>query len=128
MTASGREQAGATASLPARWTAALATLLLTVVVVAWVVGVWLSTKELDEPIHPLDVVWVLSFLVFPAVGWLITVRLPKNPLGWIYLAYAVLALAGTAMEEVATLQAHAGNFATAATLIQGGRLAVRPCA
>ncbi len=103
-----------------RWTTALATLLLAVVVVAWVYGGLLSGQELDEPIHPLDVMWVLSFLVFPTVGWLISVKLPHNPLGWIYLAFAILAVAGSAMEEVATLQAHAGNFATAAMLIQGG--------
>ena len=120
VTASGRGRVGATAALPARWTTALATLLLAVVVVAWTLGAWLSAQELDEPIHPLDVVWVLSFLVFPTVGWLISVKFPHNPLGWIYLAFAILAGAGSAMEEVATLQAHAGNFGTAATLIQGG--------
>ena len=120
MTASGRGLVGETTGIPPRWTTALATLLLVVVVVAWVLGGWLSAQEIDEPIHPLDVVWVLSFLVFPIVGWFIAVKLPHNPLGWIYLAFAILAGAGSAMEEVASLQAHAGSFALAATLIQGG--------
>ena len=90
VTASGRVPVRATAVPPARWTTALATLLLAVVIVAWVVGGLQSTLELDEPVHPLDVLWVFSFLVFPAVGWLIAVKLPHNPLGWIYLTYGVL--------------------------------------
>ena len=120
MTASGRVPVRATAVPPARWTTALATLLLAVVVVIWVFGGLLSLQELDESIHPLDVVWVISFLVFPAVGWLIAVKLPNNPLGWIYLAFAVVAGVGSAIEELAVLQGHAGNYVAAAALIQAG--------
>ena len=107
MTASGRGLVGATTGIPARWTTVLATLLLAVIVVAWVFGGLLSAQELDEPIQPLDVVWALSFLIFPTVGWLISVKFPHNPLGWIYLAFAILAGAGSVVEEVATLQVRA---------------------
>ena len=120
VTASEREPAGATTGIPARWTSALATLLLAVVVVIWVFGGLLSLQDPDEPIHLLDVVWVISFLVFPAVGWLIAVKLPNNRLGWIYLSFAVLAGVGAATEELAALQGHAGNYVAAAALIKAG--------
>ncbi len=103
-----------------RWTTALATFLLAVTFVAWVVGGMLSVLFSGEPLPLIDVLWVLSFLVFPVVGWLIATKLPSNPLGWIYLAFAVLAALGSAMEELATIRAYAGNYAGAAILMQGG--------
>jgi hypothetical protein len=103
-----------------RRSTALATLLLAVVAVIWVLGGLLSMLVSGRPVYALDVVYVLSFLAFPVVGWLISVKLPQNLLGWIYLTFPAVAGAGTALEELAQIQAHSGSDATAATLMLGG--------
>lgn len=101
-----------------RWAAGLATLLLLADIAAWATTAVLAAQ--DEPVDLSAASYVLSFLVFPLVGWLIAVRIPRNPLGWIYLAFSAFGAVGTVVEELAPVMAYSGHSAAAVALIQGG--------
>ncbi len=103
-----------------RWTSALATLLLVSVVTTWLAFVFILGSQGAQALAAFDVGFALSFLVFPLVGWLIAIKLPWNPLGWIFLAFGVAGTIGNVIETMAPLQAHAGNDSAAAVLIQTG--------
>lgn len=100
--------------------AALATLLLITDIVAWVATAVLAAQNAAEPADLSSVAYVFSFLIFPIVGWLIAVKLPQNPLGWIYLLFSASGAIGTATEGLAPTLAQAANDGVAVALIQGG--------
>jgi hypothetical protein len=64
-----------------------------------------------------DLVFTSLLLAFPMVGWLIAVRSPQNPLGWIFLASVLIIGIGAATDEFALLAGQAGSEATAAILL-----------
>ena len=97
-----------------RWTSALATILLVLVISMLVIFVW---SGLDSSIPSSDLVFTLMLIAFPMVGWLIAVRHPKNPLGWIFLFSVLFIAIGSASEEFALQAGYAGSEATAALLL-----------
>lgn len=99
---------------------ALATLLLTADIATWVITGVLAAQFSNEPLRPADLAYVLSFLVFPVVGWLVAVKLPGNPLGWIYLLFSLFGAFGTLAEGLAPMLAYAENLPAAAVLMLGG--------
>ena len=56
-------------------------------------------------------------LAFPLVGWLIAVRLPRNPLGWIFLAFPLFLALGALSEELGLRAASEGSDSVAARLL-----------
>ncbi len=95
-------------------TTGLAMLLLALCVAIWSFIFWTYSQNSTEPPHLLDVAWGLSFLAFPAVGWLIAVKLPHNALGWIYLIFPMVVATGLLFEELALAMVRSGNASAAA--------------
>ncbi|HET7529515.1 MAG TPA: histidine kinase N-terminal 7TM domain-containing protein [Mycobacteriales bacterium] len=50
----------------------------------------------------------LTFLTFATVGWLIAVRRPRAPLGWLFLAIGVVTAVGIVTDAVVQLGLHRG--------------------
>jgi hypothetical protein len=100
-----------------RWILALATILLLLGITMAVILLWLGLQNPADPIPTSDLVFTLSLLAFPIVGWLIAVRRPRNPLGWIFLAFLLILGIGAASDELALRVARAGTESTAAVLL-----------
>lgn len=51
------------------------------------IGAWITALVLDSPPYTTiaDRLWAVSFLAFPAVGLLLAVRVPRNPIGWMFI-------------------------------------------
>ena len=106
-----------------RWTSTLATMLLVLVITIFMIILWYGSRPTVNPSVASDVVFVLSLLAFPVVGWLIAVRQPQNPLGWIYLSASLIIGIGFMSDALALQAALAGSDANAAILlILGGWL------
>ncbi|MFQ5943656.1 MAG: hypothetical protein ACE5JF_08900, partial [Anaerolineales bacterium] len=104
-----------------RWVTALATILLLLGISMAVILLWLGLQNPVDPIPTSDLVFTFLLLAFPIVGWLIAVRRPRNPLGWIFLAFLLILGIGAASDEFALRAARAGTESTAAvSLIIGG--------
>ena len=60
-------------------------------VLAWVAGLWIIyTGPSSAPSIPLDgFIWAIPFLVYAAVGGVITVRKPGNRIGWLLLGVSL---------------------------------------
>lgn len=96
-----------------RWRSALATVLLILEIGAFGFAAW---EELRDPSSDASgAVWVISFLAFPIVGWLIAVKLPRNPLAWIYLTFPIVIALGALLQEPPLLEL-VGNEGVAAVL------------
>ncbi|HSS95316.1 MAG TPA: hypothetical protein VLR46_15185, partial [Candidatus Dormibacteraeota bacterium] len=79
-------------------------------IAAWVVALWLIySGPLSAPPIPLDgFIWATPFLVFAAIGGLITVRKPGHRVGWLLLGISLLQ--GTGLFAASLLRyAHAAN-------------------
>ena len=103
-----------------RWASTLATVLLVLFVSTWLVSAWLGLQDPVDPIGASDFLFAISFTAFPVVGWLIAVRQPQNPLGWIYLAFPVAIALGIIGQEFAAPIARAGYGAGAFILTELG--------
>ncbi len=84
-----------------RWIPALATMLLVLGVSMFVILAWYGLQSPVDPIRTSDLVFALFLVAFPMVGWLIAVRRPQNPLGWIFLASLLISGIGAASDELA---------------------------
>lgn len=60
--------------------------------------------------HVWDTMFV-TFATFALVGWLIAVRSPRTPIGWLFLAVGVLTAFGVVTEAVTALALHRGEAA-----------------
>ena len=104
-----------------RWTSALATILLLLIISTLLTAVWYGLRSPVDPASAADVVFVFSLLAFPLTGWLIAVRSPQNPLGWIFLIIPLLIGIGAIGDELGLSAAEAGSDSAAAiVLIVGG--------
>lgn len=103
-----------------RWTIPLAHALFLLVILILGITLWQTSTAPLHPSSPADVVYVLSILGFPAVGWLIAVRRPDNPLGWILLCFPLVAGIGSTAEDMGIRSAQAGSEAAALYLLGGG--------
>lgn len=72
--------------------------LLLLVVAAWLPGYIYDATSL-EVTGAIDKLWAVSFLAFPIVGVLLTLRLPANPVGWLFLIGPALVGAGVSISE-----------------------------
>jgi hypothetical protein len=100
-----------------RWISALATVLLSLQGITFLFVAWQGLRDSADPEPVSSVVWVLSFMAFPIVGWLIAIKLPHNPLGWIYLAFPIVVALGVLLQELQALNALGANESTAAVSI-----------
>jgi hypothetical protein len=73
-----------------RWATLVATGLFVATLGLWLGVLWAGLNDAANPIAAPDVAWGLSFLAFPVVGWILAVKLPGNPLGWIYVVFSLL--------------------------------------
>ncbi len=64
-----------------------------------------------------DNVFTISLIAFPALGWLLVVRGPRNALGWLYLIFPLVLFVGYAAELLAFRAAETGTTASAAVLL-----------
>lgn len=108
-------------SKTSRWISGLATMLLLLNIPTMVVYMWLGLRNPVEPYSIEDIVFAFLLSAFPIVGWLIAVKRPQNPLGWVYLALPLLIGIGAISQEIAlrAAQPHADDTA-AILLIIGG--------
>ncbi len=62
---------------------------------------WVPAAVLDSPPYATasDLTWAMSFLAFPVVGLLLAVRLPRNPIGWMFMVGPGLIGHGVAQME-----------------------------
>jgi hypothetical protein len=74
--------------------------LFLLVIAAWLPGLIYDRTSL-EVTGAIDKLWAVSFLAFPMVGVLLTVRLPSNPVGWLFLIGPAFVGAGVSISEYA---------------------------
>jgi hypothetical protein len=68
------------------------------VLLAWAPSFYYDRFSL-EVTDTVDVIWALSFLAFPVVGLILTLRMPSNAVGWLFLMGPALAGAGISVQE-----------------------------
>lgn len=90
------------------WVSILATFLLVVIIVLLAASAWYGMHAPVKPWRVSDAVFGISLLAYAAVGWLITVRLSNNSLGWIYLIMLVIGGLGALSEEFALRASQSG--------------------
>jgi hypothetical protein len=83
------------------WLAALLWLLLLVLIALGVVMKLIGWKGAGNTPGPVLVAQFVAFFVFSILGVLVAVRVPDNPLGWIFLACALGAATGGVTETYA---------------------------
>jgi hypothetical protein len=81
-------------------TALLPWALFLLVIVAWAPALIYDRTSL-EVTGAIDKLWAVSFLAFPMVGVLLAVRLPSNPVGWLFLIGPAFVGAGVSISEYA---------------------------
>ena len=107
----------------ARWTSALATILLLFVLSALLILTLSALRTPFDPVVAFDIVFIVLLLAFPLVGWLMALRLPHNSLGWIFLIFPLFLALGALSEEFGLRAARGGADAVASVLlIVGGWL------
>lgn len=99
------------------WAAPLATLLLALFTIVAVLAVWLGLHSPVDPLPLSDVIFAISMLAYATLGWLITVKGPRNALGWFYLAFPLLLAIAALLEEFGLRAVLAGLEVTAALLL-----------
>lgn len=102
------------------WTSPVATLLFLLFVSTWIVAAWSGLQDPVDPLDTSDFVWAFSFTAFPLVGWLLAVKHPQNPLGWIFLTFPTAIAVGILGQDFAPEIARAGYSAIAFTLFELG--------
>jgi len=106
-----------------QWTSAMATILLLLVLSVYSISALYVLRSPVDPASAAEIVFTILVLAFPLVGWLIAVRLPRNPLGWIFLAFPLFLALGALSEELGLRAAQEGSDSVAALLlIVGGWL------
>lgn len=78
---------------------------------------WFGSNNPADPIRSSDVIGALIFLSILTVGWLIAVKRPHNPMGWILLAFPVIIGLGGLLDELAIRSYHNGSDPAAAILL-----------
>lgn len=76
----------------------LAWLLFSIYLAAWTPG-YLYDADSLERVTTLDMVWAVSFLAFAMVGLFLALRLPSNPIGWLFMVGSALVGAGVSVTE-----------------------------
>jgi hypothetical protein len=74
--------------------------LLLLVIAAWLPALIYDRTSL-EVTGAIDKLWAISFLAFPTVGVLLTLRIPSNPVGWLFLIGPAFVGAGVSITEYA---------------------------
>jgi len=100
-----------------QWTSAMATILLLLVLSAYSISVLYVLRSSVVPVSAAEIVFTILVLAFPLVGWLIAVRLPRNSLGWIFLAFPLFLALGFLSEELGLRAAQEGSDSVAARLL-----------
>ena len=104
-----------------QWTSALATVLLLLLISALSIFAFSALRSSIDAVSAIDFVFMILLLAFPLVGWLIALRLPHNPLGWIFLIFPLFLASGVLSEELGLRAAREGaDSAAALLLIVGG--------
>lgn len=77
--------------------------LWTTFVVVLLGAMWLGFSEAGdkEPIRVIDAIWASAFLGFPTSGALIASRLPRSPVGWIFLVAPLCIMSGVVLSDAA---------------------------
>ncbi len=97
-------------------------------------GGLVAAATLDSPPYarPSDIFWASGFLAFPIVGLVLTLKRPRNAVGWLFEAGPGLVLWGVAMEEAGVGEAGSSVFGlglvmllSAVILFPDGRYAAR---
>lgn len=105
-----------------QWTSVLATVLLLFVISTYSLIALFALRSPAQPVNAAEVFFTTLLLAFPVVGWLIAIRLPRNPLGWIFLGFPLVIAIGALIEEFGLRAAGEGSDAAAPLLIVGAWL------
>lgn len=100
--------------IPVRWTSVVATLMFATTAAIWLGGTWAGLTDTTDPLPASSAVWGLSFLAFAALGWILAVKLPTNPLGWLYAAFPLLVGMSVMFQEIAASWAERWSAAAVA--------------
>jgi hypothetical protein len=73
-------------------------ILFALAVVSWVLAL-IFDQHSNEVTTTSDKIWGISFLAFPAVGTFLVSRIPRNPVGWLFLVGPLGVGLGVAMNE-----------------------------
>jgi hypothetical protein len=65
-----------------------------------------AAAAFDSPPYAsaLDITWAASFLAFPIVGLVLALRLPTNPVGWLFEIGPAMVLWGVALDEAGRME------------------------
>ncbi len=102
-----------------QWTSAGATILLVLVLSTYSLIALFTLRSPVQPVNAAEVFFTTFLLTFPLVGWLIAIRLPRNPLGWIFLGFPLFLAVGALVEDLGLRAALEGSDAAASLLIIG---------
>ncbi len=75
-------------------------------------GGFVAGAILDSPplATPLDITWAASFFAFPSVGLVLALKIPRNPVGWLFTLGPGLVLWGVALDEAGVMEAGSAVF------------------
>lgn len=104
---------------------------VTLAYAAWVVAAAMSLSRLgavDTQVIADDVLFQAAFLGFPAVGGVLAVRRPSNPIGWLLLTLGALATGSWLVRTLVERQLSAGSVGEALGLAAAVTNALTPVA